>query len=95
MIRAGPAINDYEMCFDMLYGVDHPPTEKRNCKGNHGMGGRTGLIVWAEPWKTDSWEVDEGFARKYKWLLGGCDDLVRSTNSFRLARGERMLDLGD
>jgi len=53
--------------------------------------GRTGLIVWSDPWLTGSWEVEEGFARKYSWLLRGCRDICESTNFWRRSRGEPPL----
>lgn len=58
-------------------------------------GGRTGLIVWADPWLQESWEVDEVFAWKYRRLLRGCDVLLRSTNHWRARRGEKRLVLDD
>jgi hypothetical protein len=43
----------------------------------------------------ESWEVDEGFARKWRRLLRGCDALVRSSNHWRASRGEKRLVLDD
>ena len=101
LIRAGGTIDDTELCVDVLYGVDldsnkqpvsRPPV---NDCGDTGLGdsGRTGLIVWSDPWLQSSWEVEEGFARKYWHLLRGCDELVRSTDFWRRKRGERPLGL--
>jgi len=56
---------------------------------------RTGLIVWDYPWLQRSWEVDELFARKYRVLLRGCEELIRSTNFWRRRRGEDDLVLDD
>lgn len=99
LIRAGSTIDDTELCLDVLYGVEldlnrnpvvRPPV--RDCKDiGLGDGGRTGLIVWSDPWLQSSWEVEEGFARKYRNLLKGCDELVRSTNFWRRQRRERPL----
>jgi hypothetical protein len=50
-----------------------------------------GLILWGEPWLEEGWEISEGFARKWTFLLKGCDNLVRSTNRWREARGEERL----
>ncbi|KAI5926014.1 hypothetical protein F4810DRAFT_657109 [Camillea tinctor] len=50
-----------------------------------------GIIIWGEPWSETGWEVTEGFARKWAFLLRGCDDLIRSTNSYREARGDEKL----
>lgn len=101
LIRAGSTIDDTELCLDILYGVEldvnikpisREPVE--DCKNiGLGDGGRTGLIVWSDPWLQSSWEVEEGFARKYRGLLRGCDELVRSTNFWRRQRGERPLRL--
>ncbi|KAG4435612.1 hypothetical protein IFR05_008921 [Cadophora sp. M221] len=92
-IRAGEALDTDEFCMDMLYGVypeEGVSTDVSGCDvGN--FNGRTGLIVWSDPWLSGSWEVDEGFARKYKWLLRGCRDIMESTNFWRKIRGEAPL----
>lgn len=97
--------DDVELCLDMIYGVDLDLTRDailRNskatgvdeCRFAEGlMGGRTGLIVWSDPSLTSSWEVEEAFARKWKRLFVGCDDLLSSTNYWRQKRGERKLIL--
>jgi hypothetical protein len=86
-------IND-DFCADMLYGVD--PDDNQKIGGwveGKSLGARTGLIVWDDPWKQESWEVDEGFARKWRRLFVGCEDLIRSTNYWRAKRGEPRLIL--
>ncbi|KAI1780903.1 hypothetical protein F4818DRAFT_436097 [Hypoxylon cercidicola] len=50
-----------------------------------------GLIVWGEPWSETDWEVSEGFAAKWSFLLKGCHTLVEATNRWREARGEERL----
>lgn len=103
-IRAGESFDTDEFCMDMLYGVDAEwEGEEGICggirssgvakegKGKRKTSGRTGLIVWGDPWLTGSWEVDEGFARKYAWLLKECEDLMRSTNFWRRSREEEPL----
>lgn len=50
-----------------------------------------GLIVWGEPWSETGWEVSEGFAVKWSFLLRGCHTLVEATNRWREARGEERL----
>jgi hypothetical protein len=50
-----------------------------------------GMILWGEPWSGDGWEISEGFARKWSFLLKGCEDLIKSTNRWRKARGEKRL----
>lgn len=95
LILAGKEIDDLELCMDILYGVD--PTESVGgnvCEaGLSAVSGRTGLIVWSDPWLQESWEVEEGFARKWRRLVGNCGALINSTNYWRRTRGERPLML--
>lgn len=87
-ILAGKEVDDVELCMDLLYGVD--PVESQN--DNVGsVAGRTGMIVWDEPWLQSSWELEEGFARKWRRLVGNCTALIESTNYWRASRGERPL----
>ncbi|CZR66670.1 uncharacterized protein PAC_16571 [Phialocephala subalpina] len=88
-------IDDVELCMDVLYGVDPSESERVN-KCVSGVGevtGRTGLIVWSDPWLQESWEVEEGFARKWRRLVENCLPLIESTNYWRRSRGERPLML--
>jgi len=50
-----------------------------------------GVMVWGEPWREDSWELTEGFIRKWGFLLRGCVELIESTNRWRDSRGEERL----
>ncbi|KAF2873691.1 hypothetical protein BDV95DRAFT_605172 [Massariosphaeria phaeospora] len=50
-----------------------------------------GLLVWGEPWLVASWEISEGFAEKWGWLLWGCREMVEITNGWRAERGEDRL----
>ncbi|KAI1110662.1 hypothetical protein F5Y14DRAFT_346827 [Nemania sp. NC0429] len=50
-----------------------------------------GLLVWGEPWSETGWEVTQGFATKWGFLLKGCDALIEATNKYRAARGEDRL----
>ncbi|CAD6447083.1 bcd6379c-0892-4025-bbd3-db92c6c568ca [Sclerotinia trifoliorum] len=77
-IAKGHVWDDVEFCRDIMYGVE-------------GTDGRTGLIVWGDPWVAGSWEVEENFARKWAWSLKGCTDLFESTNKWRDRRGEMGL----
>jgi hypothetical protein len=52
---------------------------------------RTGMVLWGDPWSSDGWEITEGFLKKWGFLMRGCEDLIRSTNRWREARGERRL----
>jgi hypothetical protein len=54
---------------------------------------RNGLIVWGEPWDTESWEATPNFLLKWSWLLKNCDDLIASSNSWRAKRYEKPLVL--
>jgi hypothetical protein len=61
-------------------------------KGRKGSKKRTGLIVWGpQPWDVSAWEVTEGFAMKWSFLLRGCSELVVATNQWRAARDEGPL----
>ncbi|KAI9039910.1 uncharacterized protein KD926_009011 [Aspergillus affinis] len=55
--------------------------------------GRKGLIVWGEPHDMQSWEATPGFLEKWSWAVEGCDDLVESSNRWRLMRGEEPMHL--
>ncbi|VUC27895.1 unnamed protein product [Clonostachys rosea] len=50
-----------------------------------------GVMIWGEPWSSASWEVTEGFARKWGFLLEGCYDLQDATNRWRESRGEEPI----
>jgi hypothetical protein len=50
-----------------------------------------GVMVWGEPWRSDSWEISEGFASRWGFLINGCTDLIESTNRWRSKRGEERL----
>ncbi|TDZ15976.1 hypothetical protein Cob_v011072 [Colletotrichum orbiculare MAFF 240422] len=53
--------------------------------------GRRGLIVWGEPYDMRSWEITPGFLRKWSWAVEGCEDIVESSNRWRLMRGEEPM----
>jgi hypothetical protein len=63
--------------------------------GLMGQGDRRGpsMLVWADPWDPSGWELTEDFIRKWSFLVHGCHDLFKSTNSWRRLRGERPLAL--
>lgn len=50
-----------------------------------------GILVWNDPWSSDGWEVTEGFAKKWSFLLKGCSELMESTNRYRESRYEERL----
>lgn len=92
-------IDDVAFCQDLVYGVDDGSGAPRGvntgqCARND-PNGRTGLIVWDDPWLQSSWEVEPEFAKKYKVLMRGCGELIVSTNRWRESRGEEPLDLSE
>ncbi|QMW28701.1 hypothetical protein F9C07_1840 [Aspergillus flavus] len=52
---------------------------------------RQGLILWGEPHRLESWEVTPGFIRKWAWAMEGCDELIASSNRWRMMRGEEPI----
>ncbi|KAI8634394.1 hypothetical protein F5Y19DRAFT_210163 [Xylariaceae sp. FL1651] len=50
-----------------------------------------GILVWGDPWSVTGWEITEGFAKKWSFLLRGCDAIMEATNRHRAARGEDRL----
>ncbi|RSL88527.1 hypothetical protein CEP51_001683 [Fusarium floridanum] len=53
--------------------------------------GESGIISWSDPWDTEGWEVTESFAKKWGFLLIGCEDVVNAANKWRESRGENPL----
>lgn len=78
LIRAGESFDEERLCLD-IKGWGSVRT------------GNTGIIVWKDPWDAAGWEVTEAFARNWGWVLWGCEELFRSTNYWRVQRGERPL----
>lgn len=60
---------------------------------NHNMADsdRKGVIVWGDPWDINSWECTPGFLIEWGWLLDGCEELISSTNRWRISRGEEPI----
>jgi hypothetical protein len=54
---------------------------------------RCGFLVWGHPWLATSWEVSEGFVRRWGFLLKGCPEVVNSADRWRILRGEERLVL--
>ncbi|TEY79917.1 hypothetical protein BOTCAL_0040g00340 [Botryotinia calthae] len=50
-----------------------------------------GMLVWNDPWHASGWEITEGFARKWGFLLKGCHELVEASNKWRKLRNEDRL----
>jgi hypothetical protein len=78
LIQASGTYDEDQFCAD-LYGMF-------NCSR-----GRSGLIIWGEPWDPSGWEVTESFSKHWGWALRGCDELLRATNHWRKKRGENSL----
>lgn len=81
LLLAGDTYDDTELCADLVgfCGEDK---------------GRTGMIVWGEPWDISGWEFTESFVKRWGWTIQGCKQLLRSTNYWRQRRGERPLQVG-
>ncbi|OJZ91161.1 hypothetical protein ASPFODRAFT_180527 [Aspergillus luchuensis CBS 106.47] len=79
LIREGDDWDDEELCTDIMGFWDGTST------------GPFGLIIWGEPSDPRSWEITEGFLKKWGRLVHGCVDLMWSTNHWRAKRGERPL----
>ena len=77
-------INDVELCLDLI-GTEE---RRQRAEKNHDP---AGCIVWGDPWDIKSWEVTEGFVRKYPWLFVGTADIEASTNAHREKRNEEPL----
>lgn len=82
IIRHEQELDHLQLMRDILGSVcDSGPGGEEGC----------GLIVWQDPWSPAGWELTEGFARKWWFLVAGCDDLLASTNRWRGMRGEEPL----
>lgn len=79
-IQSG-ALDEDELCADLM-----EVTQKDQEDGPY-------LIVWGQASDVANWEASTGFIRKWGGLLRGCPELIRSTNAWRLKRGERTLDI--
>lgn len=78
MILAGDSFDDDDLCHDLMAFWD-----TRNTSAT--------LLVWGNSWDAKNWEVTEGFAHKWKWLLRDSPELLISTNHWRKLRGEQPL----
>ncbi|KAK9328048.1 hypothetical protein V1520DRAFT_393412 [Lipomyces starkeyi] len=78
LLRAGDSFDDVQLCIDIM-GFSNAPT------------GKTGLIVWGEPWDPYGWEVTEEFVKNWGWVIRECREIFESTNHWRAQRGEEKL----
>jgi hypothetical protein len=51
----------------------------------------SGLILWGEPHLINSWEITPDFLLKWGWTIMNCQELLNSTNFWRMSRGETPL----
>lgn len=58
-----------------------------------GDGHQSGLLVWDEPYRIESWEMTDAFFRKYYYISSKCTNLIESTNRWRAVRGEDPLPI--
>ncbi len=79
-LRAGDTYDDDALCSDLV-GFCNEPT------------GRTGMILWGEPWDPNAWEITEEFVKYWGWTIRGCKELVNAANFWRELRGEEPLEL--
>ena len=99
LVRAEGLYDDCELCVDLLGSISEPGCEDWESSVDDNQeedSDRKGLVVWGEPWLIESWEVEEGFVKKWGWMLkDNCQDLLRSTNKWRELRGEEPLRWAD
>jgi hypothetical protein len=92
LVRAEGMYDDCELCVDLLGAISGPQVGGYSSSNEGNDDHRKGLVVWGEPWQVDSWEVEEGFVKKWGWMLkDNCEDLIRSTNRWRQVRGDEPL----
>ncbi|KIV81455.1 hypothetical protein PV11_03644 [Exophiala sideris] len=99
LVRAEGEYDDCDLCIDLLGSISAPDLEYRpaNVDNDDEDGNvRKGLVVWGEPWRVESWEVEEGFVKKWGWMMReNCEELIRSTDKWREVRGEEPLRWSD
>jgi hypothetical protein len=77
------------------YGEGTGPRSRWKLKGKSSdfASDRSGMIVWGEPHRMESWEVTAEFLQRWGWAVEGCHELMRATNQWRAIRGEVPLML--
>lgn len=78
LILTADMFDDDDLCHDLMAFWDTRNT------------GATSLVC-GMPWDPRNWEVTEGFVAKWPWLLRDSPELLASTNSCRMSRGEKPL----
>lgn len=77
-ISGGDEFDEDDLCHDLIAFWDSDRTDAT-------------LLVWGQSWDPSNWEITEAFARKWSWTLKGCPELLKSTNRWRVRRGEKPL----
>ena len=75
LLLAGEEYDDTDICMDVVE-IGGKPKEK------------CGLIVWGAPWDPYAWEASPDFLQKWAWVVAGCQTIFKSTNYWRMRRGE-------
>ncbi|KAI1123481.1 hypothetical protein F5Y10DRAFT_51636 [Nemania abortiva] len=81
IISYGDFIKEDDFCVDIMGGLYEGYNDIE----------LNGMLIWGEPWTVTGWEVTQGFAKKWGFLLRGCDRLIEASNKYRAARGEDRL----
>lgn len=68
-------VDEYGLCEDLCSSVE----------------GTAGILVWKDPWDPTGWEVTSSFASVWGLAIKDCWGLFRSTNYWRVKRGEKSL----
>ena len=77
LVRLGPdAVDKDDLCHAMCGKIP---------------GQTPGVLVWGEAWDAEGWELTEEFVKSWGWVVANCWGLMRSTNRWRMQRGEKPL----
>lgn len=93
LIRASPRLDMHDFCADMLGSMLNDLSSSSSSSSSSWSETGVGFMVWGDSWLVESWEMSEGFVRKYAWLLEDedCEEVIRATNRWRERRGEELL----
>lgn len=85
---------DFASAYDLSRPSDTDDVENTldsSRRENESTASRNGLVIWGEPHCPENWEVSPGFLQKWRWTLEGCQDVLDSSNRWRLLRDEEPL----
>jgi hypothetical protein len=82
ILKAWGTFDTCELCDDVLGTMFDGELSKHD--------ERNGVVVWGDPWDINSWELMEGFLKKWGWMLVRCEALLVATNRWRAMRGEEL-----